>query len=228
MHSLYGLQQQGFDFTYDKRLYDRLFYDSPLSVRDHLRAEPDYRDKCLRFIENHDEERAPVNFGKKKSQAAGITTATVPGLRFFHDGQLEGRRIRTPIHLRREPKESIDPDTATVYKRLLKFINTPVTHDGEWIFLPSGAAWEKSQTYLGIMAWLWQLGQDRKMVVINYSMLRAQAAIYLPEDLLQKDFIQFQDVLAEKIYDRTREELLTKGLYIDLHPWQAHLFDLIV
>ncbi|HPS37580.1 MAG TPA: alpha-amylase family glycosyl hydrolase, partial [Candidatus Omnitrophota bacterium] len=53
----WALMQLGFDFTYDKRLYDRLYYDSPVSVRDHLKADPIYADRCLRFIENHDEER---------------------------------------------------------------------------------------------------------------------------------------------------------------------------
>lgn len=221
------LQQLGFDFTYDKRLYDRLFYDSPLTVRDHLKADPLYRDKCLRFIENHDEERAPVNFGKKKSQAAGIVSATVPGLRFFHDGQLEGRRIRTPIHLRREPKEATDSETAGLYRRLLKFIHNPVTHDGDWSLLTSYPAWEKSQTYLGIMAWFWVHGQDCKMVVVNYSMLRAQAVIHLPEFLTRRFFVQFRDVLTDKIYDRTGEELFQKGLYVDLQPWQSHLFDIV-
>ena len=91
------LQQIGFDFTYDKRLYDRMFFDSAISVGEHLNAEPVYRDKCLRFIENHDEERATVTFGKQKSRAAGIIAATVPGLRFFYDGQLEGRRIRIVV-----------------------------------------------------------------------------------------------------------------------------------
>ena len=62
----WSLQQSGFDFTYDKRLYDRMFFDSAISVGEHLNAEPVYRDKCLRFIENHDEERATVSFGEQK------------------------------------------------------------------------------------------------------------------------------------------------------------------
>jgi len=32
-------------------------------------------------------------------------------------------------------------------------------------------------------------------------------------------------VLTDKTYDRTGEELFQKGLYVDLQPWQAHLFD---
>ncbi len=219
------LQQIGFDFTYDKRLYDRMFFDSAISVGEHLNAEPAYRDKCLRFIENHDEERATVTFGKQKSRAAGIIAATVPGLRFFYDGQLEGRRIRTPVHLRREPPEPADPVTAAIYQRLLKYIKSPATHDGEWTLLETRPAWEKNETHRTILVWLWGCGQDWKLVVVNYSMIRAQASIRLPEFLSRKYFIQFRDALTDKLYDRTGEELSQKGFYVDLQPWQAHLFD---
>lgn len=219
------LQQVGFNYTYDKRLYDRMFFDSAVSVGEHLNAEPAYRDKCLRYIENHDEDRATVTFGKQKSKAAGIIAATVPGLRFFHDGQLEGRRIRTPVHLRREPQEPADPATVAIYRRLLKYIKDPVTHDGDWMLLETRAAWEKNETHRAILVWLWGCGQDWKLVVVNYSMIRAQASVRLPEFLGRKYFFQFRDALTDKVYDRTGEELFQKGLYVDLQPWQAHLFD---
>ena len=219
------LQQLGFDFTYDKRLFDRMFFDSPNSVRDHLRAEPAYGDKCLRFIENHDEERATVNFGKQKSKAAGMITSTIPGLRFFYDGQMQGRRIRTPIHLRREPKEAPNPEITEMYRRVLRFIKGPVTHEGEWMLLETKQAWEKNETYPAILVWLWGWQQDWKMVVINYSLIRAQAFIRIPEFLLRQFFIQFRDALTDRVYDRTGEELAQRGLYVDLHPWQSHLFE---
>lgn len=221
------LQQLGFDFTYDKRLYDRLFYDSPISVRDHLKAEVAYRDKCLRFVENHDEERASVIFGQTKSQAAGVVISTIPGLRFFYDGQLEGRRIRTPVHLRREPKEPAQLETADLYKKLLSFTHNPVIHDGQWTLLLSSPAWIKNDTYLGILCWVWCHGNRWKLIVINYSMLRAQSVIFLPENLCRQVFLQLRDVLTGKLYDRTGEELMRRGFYIDLLPWQSHLFDII-
>ncbi|MFO7599356.1 MAG: alpha-amylase family glycosyl hydrolase, partial [Candidatus Desulfacyla sp.] len=47
------LQQQGFDYTYDKRLYDRLREGHARPVREHLHAAPDYQIKLARFLENH-------------------------------------------------------------------------------------------------------------------------------------------------------------------------------
>ena len=49
------LQQQGFDFCYDKRLYDRITGADATAVRDHLKADPSYQSRLLRFLENHDE-----------------------------------------------------------------------------------------------------------------------------------------------------------------------------
>ena len=51
------LQQQGFDFCYDKRLYDRIVGGDATAVRDHLRADLGYQSRLLRFLENHDEPR---------------------------------------------------------------------------------------------------------------------------------------------------------------------------
>ncbi|GAG79838.1 unnamed protein product, partial [marine sediment metagenome] len=33
------LQQQGFDFCYDKRLYERLAHENALTIKEHLRSE---------------------------------------------------------------------------------------------------------------------------------------------------------------------------------------------
>jgi hypothetical protein len=91
--------------------------------------------------------------------------------------------------------------------------------------LETRPAWEKSGTYRAILAWLWGCEQDWKLVVVNYSMIRAQAFVRLSEFLSRKYFIQFRDALTDKVYDRTGEELSQKGFYVDLQPWQAHLFD---
>ena len=61
------LQQQGFSYCYDKRLYDRLVHDSAESVRQHLLAELNYQQKLVRFIENHDEPRAAAVFFPQNS-----------------------------------------------------------------------------------------------------------------------------------------------------------------
>ena len=102
------LQQQGFDYAYDKRLYDRLREGHARPVREHLHAGLDYQDKLARFLENHDEPRAAATFAPDMHEAAAVITFLSPGLRFFHQGQFEGRRKRISPHLGRGPLEPTD------------------------------------------------------------------------------------------------------------------------
>src|SRR5262249_21799310 len=102
------LQQQGFDYTYDKRLYDRLLEGHARPVREHFHAGLDYQNKMARFLENHDEPRAATAFSPEVHKAAAIISFLSPGLRFFHQGQFEGRKKRISPHLVRAPEEPID------------------------------------------------------------------------------------------------------------------------
>ncbi len=104
------LQQAGFDLTYDKRLYDRLVSESAVPVREHLLADPAFQERSVRFLENHDEPRAAATFPPNVHKAAAVVTFFVRGLRFFYEGQLEGRRIHPSMHVGRRPVEAVDPD----------------------------------------------------------------------------------------------------------------------
>src|SRR5690348_13095404 len=55
-------QQQGFDYCYQKRLYDCLEHGPAGSVRLHLCADLGYQEKLVCFIENHDERRGAATF----------------------------------------------------------------------------------------------------------------------------------------------------------------------
>ena len=98
----YALQQQGFDYCYDKSLYDRLEHEGAESVRAHLSGDSAYQNKLLRFLENHDEPRAAATFPPEKARAAAVTTLTQTGARLVYEGQLEGRR-GAPARLPRPP-----------------------------------------------------------------------------------------------------------------------------
>ena len=110
------LQQQGFDYTYDKRLYDRLRDGHARPVREHFHAGLDYQNKMARFLENHDEPRAAATFPADVHQAAAVITFLSPGLRFFHQGQFEGRRKRISPHLVSRSGRARRPGPATVLR----------------------------------------------------------------------------------------------------------------
>ena len=104
------LQQLGFDYCYDKRLYDRLLHEPPAGVRGHLDADIDYQQHLLRFTENHDEPRAAGELAPAALRAAAVTVATLPGATLWHEGQFDGWRVHVPVLLGRRPPEADDAD----------------------------------------------------------------------------------------------------------------------
>src|SRR5262249_2356216 len=136
------MQQQGFDYAYDKRLYDRLREGRARPVREHLHAGLDYQNKLARFLENHDEPRAAAPFPDGQHQAAAVITFLSPGLRFVHQGQFEGRLKRIPPHLGRAPEEMVSQPLKEFYQRLLSVLRAPIVRQGQWQLLECVPAWE--------------------------------------------------------------------------------------
>src|SRR5947207_6748721 len=74
------LLQLGFDYCYDKdHFYDQIRYSNVKNIRSHLATSLDYQDKLVRFIENHDEERAAATFSPERERMAAVMMMTVPG-----------------------------------------------------------------------------------------------------------------------------------------------------
>jgi Alpha amylase, catalytic domain len=217
------LQLQGFDFCYDKRLYDRLEHGNAESIRQHLCADPGYQAKLLRFIENHDEPRAATTFSSAKERAAAVTIATLPGARLFHEGQFEGRRIRLPVFLSRRPAELADQPLQVFYHWLLDAINGPVFREGEWV-LCNCAGWPDNSSYQNLVAWSWVKEKDRYLIIVNLSDSAAQAVVQVPLDELRGKTWCLVDVLSGQTYDRNGDEMREPGLYVDLKPWNYHFF----
>src|SRR5262249_8913148 len=149
------MQHQGFDYAYDKRLYDRLREGHARPVREHLLAGLDYQDRLARFMENHDEPRAAATFPPQMHQAAAIITYLSPGLRFFHDGQFDGRMKRISPHLVRAPLEPVDDALRQFYDRLLAVLHETTFRDGAWRLVECVPAWDGNWTWDCFLAWLW-------------------------------------------------------------------------
>jgi len=216
------LMQQGFNYCYDKRLYDRLEHAFAEQVRLHLLADLAYQEKLVRFIENHDEPRAAVTFPGGKDRAAAVTALTLPGGKLLHDGQCEGRRVRLPVQLGRRPAEPEDSDLQKFYTRLLEVIDTPAMREGEWR-LCDRSGWPDNQSCMHLIAWCWREGEERRLIVVNLSDARSQARVRVPWDNLGRRTWRLTDALSGCVYERSGEEMRGPGLYVDLSPWGFHL-----
>ncbi|MDM0037211.1 alpha-amylase family glycosyl hydrolase [Variovorax sp. J22P271] len=221
------LQQQGFDYTYDKRLYDRLHEQRASPVREHLKADMAYQDRLARFLENHDEPRAASAFAPEMHAAAAVLTFLSPGLRFFHQGQLEGRRIRISPHLVRAPDEAADAALQPFYERLLAVLRLPVVRDGGWSLLDCVPAWGGNPTADNFIAFRWEdAAQQQMLVAVNCSPQQSQCFVHLPFSQMAGRSLRLRDLLGPAVYDRAGDDLLARGLFLDMPAWGRHVFDL--
>jgi hypothetical protein len=216
------LLQQGFDYCYDKRFYDRLVYESAESVRFHLLAEPSFQERLIRFIENHDEPRAAQVFSQEKARAAAVVLATLPGAKLFHEGQFEGRKVRLPVFLKRRPIENVDYDLKAFYGRLMEAINIQTIREGRWR-LCRLSGWPENTSWMNIAAWCWQMGQEICLTVVNLSDTRSQARVHLTGVNLAGMTVKMTDIMKNEIYERPGNEMAEIGLYVDLEPWAYHV-----
>ncbi len=222
------LQHQGFNYCYDKRLYDRLREHHARPVREHFWAGLDYQDKLARFLENHDEPRAAATFSREVHEAAAVITFLSPGLRFFHQGQFEGRQKRISPHLVRAPAEAEDESLKQFYERLLAVLRDDAVRNGTWRQLECAPAWDGNGSCDNFVACEWQGADGRRLLVaVNYSPNQSQCYVRLPHDDLKQQKWRLKDHLGEATYERDGADLLSRGLYLDLPAWRYHVFHLV-
>jgi hypothetical protein len=219
----WDLQQLGFDYCYDKRLYDRLVHESAGSIRDHLGADIGYQRKLVRFLENHDEPRAAASFSVDREQAAALAIATLPGAILYYQGQFSGAKIHIPVQLGRGPAEPLDTTLSEFYRRIRGLTPQIKTKDAVWV-LSQAQGWPDNMSANNLLAWCWQTEQHRFIIVINFSEEASQGRIHTPWTNLAGGNWNLKDLWANRTYVRDGTEIQNQGLYVALDPWKFHVF----
>ena len=212
------LQQQGFDYAYDKRLYDRLRDGHARPVREHFHAGLDYQNKLARFLENHDEPRAAATFPPDSSRGGGGHHVSVAGAAILSSGTI---RRAQETHLASsgaagQTSRSIR-SLQQFYDRLLAVLRKPAVRDGHWQLLECVPAWDGNWTWDCFVAFFWQ-GADGEwlLVVVNYAANQSQCYVRLPILNLRDHQWRLEDLLSDVRYDREGNELESRGLYLDI------------
>ena len=218
------LQQHGFDFTYDKRLYDRLLSYESESVREHLKADLSFQQRSCRFLENHDEPRIASILTEPQHWAAAVISFFSPGLRLFHEGQFEGRKNRVSMHLARRAAELPDASIQQIYESLLSCLRARAFHEGSWSLLECLPEWDANTTYRQFVSFSWEYSDERWLICVNYGPGLAQTFVKLPWADLKEGRWSLTEQLTRQTIQRDGNDLFERGLYLDVPAWQVHIF----
>jgi hypothetical protein len=219
----WSLQQQGFNYCYDKRLYDRILQGPAEQVRLHLLADDDYQHRLVRFVENHDEPRAVSAFGAARSQVAAVTVLTQSGARLIHNGQLEGATVHLPVFLGRYPVEPTDSALLEFYRSILQALDGPTFRNGRWR-LCDRSGWAGDDRYQDLVAWCWE-GGTRWLIIVNLSDGTAAGRVRVPWADLRGHRWQLTDPTRVMAFTRSGDDLVD-GLFVELDAWKWHLLQI--
>jgi len=178
-------------------------------------------------LENHDEPRAAHTFAPAQHAAAAVLTFLAPGLRFFHQGQLEGWVARISPHLGRGPAEPTNACMAHFSRRLMAVLRRATVRDGQWQLLECVPAFDGDGSSGNFIAYSWEEPSgERLLVAVNYASAQSQCYVRLPFSGLGSRRWLLRDLLGEARYERAGDDLQGRGLYLNVPPWQHHVFEL--
>jgi hypothetical protein len=219
------LQAQGFDYTYDKRLYDYLVYRNHAEVHRHLMSvTPEFLRRSAHFLENHDEPRIASILSLAEQRPATLLALGLPGLRLLHEGQLAGARIRVPVQLSRRPPEIPQPEIGDFHRRVLTTLASTAVGRGSGSLVESRPAWAENPSFRNVVAIEWTVesgGVD--VVVVNLAPHRSQALAALSAPDLAGRTWRVTDRLGTDKFEKPGNDLRDPGLYLDLPPHAAQL-----
>lgn len=213
---------QGFDWVYDKSLYDSLAKNSVSDqerqrmVVDELKRiafSPDgYRG--VRFVENHDEPRAAV-MGIARSMAAAAIAVCPPGLLLIHKGQMVGRGKKLPVQLGRLPEEEENRELKKYYMRLLAW-RREVHGKGEWIVHTSDTGLVDGTGGMVVQEWI--AGRKSSILVVNYADKAGECLVPVVARGRVSKVMNLDDnkpgQLSEPVDGRARVELKPMGVTV--------------
>jgi hypothetical protein len=220
------LRELGFDYTYDKALYDKLISRDPAGVQRHLIHAPrEQIDASAHFLENHDEPRIASLLSLTEHRAAALVILGTPGMRFLHEGQLSGAVRRLPVQLGCRTAEPVQPDIEKIYQQLLSMLARTTVGQGQAQILAPKPAWKGNPTSQNFVIIQWQAqapGFD--LVVVNLAPHRSQCYAPLSVASLGDHDWTMGDLLGTEHYARQGADLKRDGLYLDLPEHGAQLF----
>jgi len=217
-----ALQAVGFDFTYDKTLYDILAAGNIDNIRNYITSMPlSFHQHSAHFVENHDEPRSPAYFGSNtRADIAAAISMTLPGMKFYFMWEQFGYFNQLEIHLRRETPEDQNSGVLKFFTAFIAAVSKDVFHQGTWYM-------RTVQGTNNLLAWEWVYNNEKVLTVLNYSGTQSSGSIVCPfaQPVDGNDTIPVTDLLTGTVYMRSAKQMSTSGLIVVLDTWSVQMFD---
>ncbi|TGM59542.1 alpha-amylase [Leptospira meyeri] len=204
------LIELGFDATYDKSIYDALKENHFPFVSKSLNENG--KKTKIRFLENHDEERAKHQFGDNADSYFSLLSATECIL-LFHEGQDLGLTKKIPVQMIQTDLEKPNPSTEEFYKRTLK--TTAKRNINSISFQPN------YKELNGTPIFIKSIQTDNQTELILWNETNSEVSGWIPF----QEGIQARETLTDLVtgnkYPQTKSE---DGVYFKLGPNQVQWF----
>jgi len=227
----WGLEGQlcelGFDYAYDKTLYDRVLHNHLNGVQPHLLGLGGANRQRAHFLENHDEPRVAGLVPLELQRVGMALCLALPGMRFFHEGQLEGARRFARVQLARRAEEPTDSQVLEMYETLFSTFKASAVGRGDGRILEPLRAWPENASAQFFAVVQWQMAGNENafdLVVVNLAPHRAQCIVRVNADGIDKGAWNLRDSLGTEHWVRDGCEMAEHGLFLDLAPRSAQLF----
>lgn len=200
----------GFDASYDKSIHDAFKNQNLDFISQNLKENSGI--KNIRFLENHDEERAKHQFGESSRTYFSLLCADECIL-LFHAGQEMGLSKKIPVQMIRTDNEVTDLSSKEFYDRA--FVVTAKRQENSLVF------WPDYKEYNGRSVFAKSIETENITELFLWNEQTTEVSGWIPF----QEGIQFQenltDIVTGKTYPQTKSE---QGIYFKLAPNQVQWF----
>ncbi|EOQ97605.1 alpha amylase, catalytic domain protein [Leptospira wolbachii serovar Codice str. CDC] len=200
----------GFNASYDKSMYDAFKNQNFNFISQNLRQNSGLRN--IRFLENHDEERAKHQFGDNSHIYFSLLCAT-DCILLFHAGQEMGFTKKIPVQMIHTDEEKPNLNSIEFYERA--FAVTAKRQENSMVF------WPDYKEYNGRSVFVKSIETENITELFLWNEQTSEVSGWIPF----QEGIQFQpsltDIVTGNTYPQTKSE---QGIYFKLAPNQVQWF----
>ena len=211
----------GFDYAYNRNILRKLMV-SGNEFKEYIKDKTGefWKDKA-NFVENHDEYRVVYNMegNFRKAKAAGTIAATIGGMIFMNHGQWEGKKNMLDVHLRRAESEPINKEVQNHYLKLNKVIKDNAFRSDNYYYIGNMSGDKKDD----FIAYIREDEESHYLVVVNYSDNEGCSNIPI-YNIKGYRYCLLYDVMNDKEYIKTVDQVKNKGLDLCLKAWESQIF----